>query len=333
MKTICQKSGVDLFKSDYLMGFDLADEHPIFRAKPQLILTPDMIHKFMFATSDIEKKLRYLAVLNCSYLVQFEYPADPSLRTMESSFHKMMFLVQWVRFAEYKLAGQVSFPQYVIRKDNADLGNIRIWLNSLEDLKVKIGNKDLLRDKNAALLQRELEIKRELTIAGSVGSAFTPNLAKWALDLCNITFHSPNYSKWMKMLCTKTSESWIYQIEDLYEIRDLLQENLPMLEDNPQAISVMYQMNMLIRENRRGFTEFSIFDDTGEDSVSDFEIMEDGTQKATVHKINQHFRDVPTSEPMMKDFPKKIDYLMAKAKWDLSQKRKPPPEELTEASV
>lgn len=320
MKTICQKSGVPIFKTDYLIGFDLADEHPIFKARTNLILNPEMVHRFARAESEFEKRLIYLAVLNASYLVHFEYPAAPSLKVMEKTFYQAMDLVQWVRFAEYKLAKIVAFPQYVIRKDNADLASVKAWLDSIEDLRQKINRKELERDKNAALLQREMEIKRELNEAIAIGKAFTPNLAKWSLDLCDITVRHKDYSKWMKILCCPTSEAWIFNLEDYYEIRETLQNNLPFLEDNPQAISVMHQINQLIQECRRGFTEFSIFNDSGEESVSDFEILEDGTQRQTIHKINQHMKDVPLDEPKKENYPKKLDYLMAKAKWDISQR-------------
>lgn len=322
MLTICIKSGLPLHKSDLLLGFDLADEHPIFRAKSSIIFHKDMVHRFMFAENPNEKKLIFLAILNATYLVDFEYPANPSLHTLEANFLLLIELAQWVRFAEYQLAKIVTFPRYVIRKDNADLLSIKAWLHSIEDIRVKVNKKELERDKNAALLQREMEIKKELGEAIAVGKAFTPKLAKWALDLCDVTIRHKDYSKWMKILCLPTAEAWIVNLADYYELRDLLQENLPFLEDNPQAISVMHQMNSLIAECRRGFTDFSIFTDTGEDSVKDFEILEDGSEHVVAHKINQQFRDIPTDEPILKNYPNKIAFLLAKAKWDLAKRNK-----------
>jgi len=325
MKTICQKSGIPIFKSDLLLGMDLADEHPIFRAKRNVILSKDMVHRFSSATNIDEKRLIFLATINATYLVDFQYPAAPKLSTMESSFYHAMFLAQWVTYAEYKLAKIISFPQYVIRKDNADLSNIRSWLDSIDDIRQKINRKELDRDKNASLLQRELEIKRELGEANFFGKAFTPKLAKWALELCDITFRHNDYNKWMKILCTPLNEAWVYSMEDLLEVQELLQLNLPNVEDNPQAISVMHQMASLIKECRRGFTEFSIFNDD-ESEVKDFEIVEDGVDNdlnptRTVHKINQHLLDIPEVEPQQKDFSTKLSYLIAKAKWELKHKR------------
>jgi len=102
---------------------------------------------------------------------------------MEKNFYNLIFLAQWTSFAEYKLAKIVSFPQYVIRKDNADLENIKQWLAAIDDIREKVNKKELERDKNAALLQREMEIKKELGEANFQNRAFTPKLAKWALEL------------------------------------------------------------------------------------------------------------------------------------------------------
>lgn len=326
MKVICEKSGLPIWKSPLLIGMTLADEHPIFRAKKSLILTKDMVFRFTASENVDEKKLIYLAVLNSTYLVEFHHYAAPSLGTMESTFHKLMFLAQWVHFAEYKLAKIVSFPQYIIRKDNADLKNIRSWLDAIDDIREKVNRKELERDKNAALLQREMEIKRELGEANFYGKAFTPKLAKWALELCDITVRHADYAKWMKILCTPLSEAWIYKMEDLHDIQEILQLGLPNLEMNPQAISVMHQMGELIKECRKGFTEFSIFDKDDPNEVKDFEIIEDsmddlGNMVSKKHQINQHLVNIPSEEPMVQNYPKKVDYLIAKAKWDLAKKK------------
>ena len=183
MKSICQKSGIPIWKSDLLLGMDLADEHPIFRAKRQLILTPNMIHRFSKSENEMEKRLIFLATINCTHLVEWHVPACPTLHTLESAFYKAISLCEWVAFAEYKLAKIVSFPQYVIRSDNADLKNIGEWLNAIDEIRSRVLRKELERDKNAALLQQESEIKRELGEANFFGKAFTPKLAKWALEL------------------------------------------------------------------------------------------------------------------------------------------------------
>lgn len=324
MKTICIKSGVPIWKTNYLLGFDLADEHPIFRAKTSLIFNKDMIHRFMQSEQELEKRLIFLAALNLTYHVDFNYPAAPSKHVMESCFQDAMFLAQWMRFADYKLAKIVTFPRYVINKDNADMKSIRAWLNSIDEIRQQVNRKELDRDKNAALLAREMEIKKELGEANFVGKAFTPKLAKWALDLCDVTVRHDEYFKWMKIMCLPLHEAWMVPLADYMELEALLQENLPFLEENPQAISVMFQMRSLIKECRKGFQDFDVFTDSNGHS-SDFQIIdedEEGNQTGKVVRINQQYDNVPTSEPVQSNYATKLQFLIAKAKWDLSQKGK-----------
>lgn len=326
MKVICKISGIPIWKSNLLIGLDLADEHPIFRMKKSLLFTKDMIHRFAFAENVEEKKLIYLAFLNSTYLVDFKNPAEPSLQTMEATFYRLSNdIAPWIHFAEFHLSRQVSFPRYIVTQETRHLENIRNWLDAVEDIKNKIHRNDLLRDKNAMLLNHELEIKKELGIANLFGRSFTPQLARWALEVCDITKRHSDFAKWMKILCTPLNEAWIYKMEDLLEIQEILQLGLPNVEENPQAISVMHQMSQLIRECRRGFTEFSMIDDDNGTEVKDFEIIVDddleaGTKKAV--KINQHLVDVPDELPELKNYPTKLAYLQAKAKWELAQSRK-----------
>jgi hypothetical protein len=324
MKSICRISNIPLWKSDLLLGLDLADEHPLFKAKRSIIFDKKMIHRFALSENVLEKRLIYLATLHATYLVEFNAPAEPSLHLMESTYFQLQRLAEWVCFAEFKLAKVVSFPQYVIRKDNADLGNIRSWLDSLEDIRSKVFRKEIERDKNAELLQKHDEIKREIIEANFFGKAFTPKLAKWALEVCDIGARHPNYSKWMKILCTPLSEAFIYDVEDIIELKDMLQEGLPNLEHNPQAISVMFQMKHLLAEHKKGFTEFDIFSNKIDTEVAGFEIVEEDseTHQKVTHKINQHLLNVPTEEPVRSQYEKKVEYFIAKAKWDIAQRMK-----------
>jgi hypothetical protein len=282
----------------------------------------------MFAQSEVEKRLLYLAVLNTSNLVEWQTIARPSKLTMEKTFHDMMKIVQWVRFAEYKLARIVAFPQYIISKDTEDLLSIQAWVKALYDIRDKLDRKELDRDKNAALLQRELEIKRELNVANSVGSAFTPNLAKWALDLCDITPRHPDYNRWMKVMCVKTNEAWIIELSDFMELREMLHDNLPFLEENPQAISVIHQINLLIKECRKGFTDLTFFGNESKSEVEDFEILEDGSESKRLIKINRHTQNVPTDMPIPSQYDNRFKYLQAKAKWEIAQQQKQMEEKL-----
>lgn len=330
MRTFCTISGLPIFKSNYLLGFDLADEHPIFRAKRSLVYTPRMVHTFMTSESQDEKALIFLAYLNATDLVSFRVPARPTLQVMASQFPRLSWLGQWVAYAKFSLARMVSFPEYVVDHGNQDLSNIRAWLDAIEEIKGRIEKSEYLRDKNAELLQKELEIKRELGQAISDGRTFTPKLAKWALEICEITFVHADYQKWMKVLCTSKSDAWTIDSDDLKELQEILECKLPLVDSNPQAISIMHQMRELEYAQKVGFQEFSIFD-SEDGAVKEFEILEDDGEGKMVSKpINQHLKDIPETEPVRKNYETLVKYLVAKAKWDIAQSKKPkdPPSEI-----
>jgi hypothetical protein len=126
----------------------------------------------------------------------------------------------------------------------------------------------------------------------------------------------------MKIMCCKIEEAWIVELSDLMEVRDMLHNNLPFLEENPQAISVIHQINLLIKANRRGFTDLTFFGKDNVTEVDTFEILEDGVEVKKVIKINKQLIDIPSDKPDPKNYPNRFAYLQANAKWELAQAAK-----------
>lgn len=316
MRAICKISGLPLYKSPYLIGFDLADIHPIFRAKRKLILTPQMVHNFMRAQAAEEKKLIFLAVMNATELVEWRAVANPSQATCEKYFFKLMHTAGWLAHAEYTYRHIVGFPQFVCDETTSDLLSVGNWITALEDLKDQIIRKDIDRDRAASLSQKEAEIRREIAEATLLHRAFTPTLARWALDFASLPRDDERYNRYIKIMCSPLSEAWLYEIDELRDIEELLSCELP--AEHPQVISVMFQVRELIKECRKGFREFAVFNEQDEEGES-FVIIDDETGIVTKSK---HLIDVPTEEPVQKDYATKAAWLVAKAKFMLSQRNK-----------
>lgn len=317
MKVICRYSGLPLYKTPYLIGMNLADTHPIFRAKKKLILNPQMVHNFAKSESFEEKKLIFLAVLNATDLVEFRVPADPSLQTVETCFYKLMHTAGWLAYAEYTYKQVVGFPQFVVSEETKDLKSLSNWISRVEEIKEQALKKDIDRDRAASLVQREQEIRKEIGEATMLHRAFTPGLARWALEFANLKKTDERYLKWIKILCSPLSDAWVYSLDDIREIEHYLEEELPI--DHPQVISVMAQVRLLFRECKKGFTEFALFnDDDGKDSAESFIILDDETGE--LKTTSRHVEDVPATEPVQKDYPTKVAYLVAMAKWKLANR-------------
>lgn len=321
MRVICSYSGVELWKTGSLLGFDLEDIHPIFRAKRKLILRPEWVHRFMKSENSEEKKLIFLAVLNATELLTFEVPAMPSPHIVEKYFHPAMHTACWLSYAEYTYKQIVGFPSFAVRKDTFDLATIGNWLKAIEDIKDGVIKKDIDRDRAAFLAAKEQEIRKEIGDATLLNRAFTPALARWSLDFAELKRVDERYNRYLKVLCTPLADSWVYEIDELRDIEELLELNLP--AEHPQVISVMAQIRLLIKECKRGFQDFKVFD-SEEDEVTRFEIIDEETQQ--VHAINRHLQDIPTDEPKSKDFPKRIDFLRAHSKWLLQKMKDPKPD-------
>jgi hypothetical protein len=315
MKTLCLYSGVTLYKTPHLLGLTLADIHPIFRAKKKLIICPDMVFRFMKSTDIEEKKLIFLAILNTTELVEFRVPAMPSARTVEKNFFNLMHTAGWLAFAEATYKAVVAFPQFVVNEQTADLESLSAWIRSCEDIKDQIIKRDINRERAASLEQKAAEIKKEINNATFLHRAFTPALARWALDFAQLKRTDERYNQWVKILCSPLSEAWVYDLETLREIEDYLEEELP--AEHPQVISVMAQIRTFILECKKGFTEFAVFNEHDETGES-FTIVDDETGLTTPSK---HLVDVPTTEPRQSDYPTKVAYLIATAKWRLANRK------------
>jgi hypothetical protein len=321
MQVICKFSGLPFQYSNYMLGMNLADIHPVFRAKKKLILSPHFVHSFSKSQSLDEKKLIFLAVLNTTDLIEFREPASPSLQTLESNFYHLMHTSEWLAYAEYLYKQVVEFPHYVVAGETANLHNIGNWIKSLDEIRDQIIRKDIDRDRAAALHQRMAEIKNELGIAASLHRAFTPMLARWALDFASLDRNDERYNRYIKILCSPLADAWVYDPAELKELEHYLENELPI--DHPQVISVMAQVRLFISARKTGYKDFSVFSEDDE-SGEGFTILEEDGEGNFVARKSQHLIDVPTEEPLIGNYKSKVEFLRAQAKWKLATREVSP---------
>lgn len=335
-KIICPISGIELYKSDYMLGFHsytLEDTHPIFKAKKSLILTVDILHRFQSAPSWIEKKLYYLAVINTTELVEFRVPAYPEPYTMEYTFEQLCKLAKWIDYARYGIPERLVFPRYLVTTDNNKLQNISSWISALYDIRniwtEKLKDEDLKREINESSARIEMEFRN----ASIIGQAFTRPLAKWALEIADCPENK--FQEYLHLLQTPLTEAWCLDYKLVREVRELLQEELPVTND--QAIAVLHQAKLLYEASIRGLSNLEQSEENENDedsnslsmSVDTSKPMRDGSKNRpykikpsniSFEIINEepilNLQDLPP-EPQRADYPKPFQYLQAKAKWDL----------------
>jgi len=324
MMEICPISGEILMKGNYLLGFDLSSVHPIFKAKKSLILTKDMVFRFMdHKTSWPEKKLIFLAVLNTTELVHWQVPAKPEPYTMEFCFHEAIALASWIDYARHGIREKIQFPEYIVNMETEKMQNISTWLDSINDIKKIFIARDREDGRKREINERSQQIEVEFRTAGLIGQAFTLPLARWALELTDCP--EGCYRKWLELLQTPLEEAWCLDREDLLEIQEHLQAELPV--SNPQALAILVQIRKLVEATKWGFTDTSPV--PGDDPESPDGIVTrprtPRPNRPIFHIVQQSEVEAPENyeippEPKRLDFNKPHEYFAAKAKWELLKK-------------
>jgi len=328
MNVICPISGEPLIKSDFFLGLDYAEVHPIFRIPRSKLISADFVHRFSKAVETREKRLYYLATINSTDLVEFKTVAKPSLKLMEQTFLQAIQIAGWLDFASFKLGKDLSFPQYIVRKENEEMDTIIHWLSSLEKIRTDFLKKDLDRERSRILLLEQERLQKELNSAKLKDRAFTPVLAKWALEMADLEDH-PKASRFLKILCTELSKAWSLSRDDLLELKELLTDELS--PNHPTASSVFGQLNMLIAQQKKGFTDILLILEEPEGEILPGEPTlkrkEVGSEVyAEIYK-NEYGH---MNEPKPEQFEKKWQYEVAKCRWDLAHKKPDSPSSLSE---
>jgi hypothetical protein len=326
---ICPISGEILLKSDLLLGMNFRCIHPFLQAKKEIILSPDIIFRFQFAKSEREKRLYYLAILNTSELVDFRCPAQPNAWIMEATFFELATLVQWIDYAKYQQAsrgdkGKIKFPRYAIDRENRELKNIGIWLGEIRDIRNLFIKKSEDEDLKKELIAKAADIEREWKRASVFGQAFTPLLAKWALEMAGV--EEGMYDIWKEMLLTPLEDAWTLNKKDLEELLDHFQAELPINNDSVNI--VLKQIKLLMGKNSEGYEESWVFVEPDEELAAARKAlaMKDGNEQAAQqvegdeHPAPMNNNDVIIDigpEPLRHQFSKSWEYTRAKAKYEM----------------
>jgi len=319
----CHISGEILYKSDILLGFDLDDIHPCFKAKKSLILKPEWIFRFTAAKSQREKKLYYLAVLNSMDLITWKHPADPSLQIIEFTMMDAMRIACWIDYAKYGITPRRPFPQLIVSEVNYKLEDISVYLDRLLEIRKQVMATQSDEVRRREINEESQKIENEFRAAGLLGQAFTLPLARWALDVSDCP--DEKYRRWLDILQTPLNEAWTFATKsdesEMHEVYEWLQENLPVTND--QCLAVRVQMRKLIEASQWGYKE-------KDDDRDDGEVDEDGLPKPSRAKPTSYQilpEDIQNPEnyslppePQRVDYPTAGAYYGAKALWDLEVK-------------
>lgn len=306
---ICPISGIKLIRAPYMLGFKLQELHPIFRMRRKDLITEEIVFKFNKSQNIEEKRLYFLAVLNSTDLVTFNCIAEPSLRTIENSFITAMQIAGWLDYASWQVSKEIPFPHYVVNPDSRDMWNVKVWLQSIDDIRhTTLNKKEELRRKNEVVDK----IFKDLADAFKKDRFFTPWLADWCLEYTELNKH-PKAALFKEILLTKHDNAWGIDRDVLSDLHDLLEAEFD--KNHPAYAPVFGQINALLAAQKKGFTDFEILDT----SISFVEETTglSFTKRVPIAEAYKEFAG--TDEPKREQFVTQWAWLQAKAKWKLSQ--------------
>lgn len=302
-----------------MLGLDLREEHPIFRAKRSVIITTKLVHQFTKAESTMEKRLYFLGLLNSTDLIRWKCIAKPSLKTIEDNFMPAFKVASWIDYAYYQLKQGMKFPKYVVDTSTQYMDNIDIWLQEIEDLRDDFITKMKDRDLRAQLTQHTEDLMAELTRAYLKDRIFTPHLVREIFEYTELEDH-PKAEIYYQIMITKTQNAWEIDKDDLIELYKLLVDRFD--SQHPMFAPFFGQFQQLLEAQKRGAGTFDIID---QDSI---ELEDEST--GSIVEIKTSFAESARSiginpdggEPQRKDFARIGDFIKAKALWSLAQKQK-----------
>ena len=315
MQIICPISGISLLKSDYLLGEIYADVAPIFRKPRSSLLTDKTVYNFTNAKSEIEKKLWFLAVVNCTDLVSFEVPGQPSLQTCERNFYRAIQLAWWMDYASFSIAKDVSFPRFIIRTYNQNMENVSDWLTAIEVIRDDFISKDENKERQFRLNQKNQDVQKELTNAILKDKHFTPFVVSWLFEQAGIEDH-PKAKLFRRVLLTETKMAFSIDLELLQEINDVLSDTFG--HSHPMAAPIYGQLHQLKLAKQKGFADWDIVDEEYS-TIQDGEVVTGRIPLASAYAKRMIADYGSIEKPEQKDFPSRSAFLVATAKWNLAK--------------
>lgn len=326
MKILCSKSGIH-FTCEHFPAYIHSREthHPIFDISQKELI--QYIKKWASnELTETDSYLYYLALLNSTSLVQWRVPAQKTEITKSLIANNMDYLIQTISKMNC-ITSPVFKPAFVaISPETKTLENSMHWIHMwnesadrfVSDYSSAFADERMKERINA----RETILYKLLHDPNKPESIVASHLAEWADDaggfpthLITINGRSIQMNEYWKEIiraCVKSDA--MFAINDLH-----LDKLLEYCEENIDAGSVYgHRLFKFLRrgeEVKQAFSDFADVDLTG---MPKFRILDASSSVEDANKLAM-IDSAPLEEPKSSNYPDKISYLRAKAKYDLAR--------------
>lgn len=322
MKILCATSGIQ-FTCEHIPASMQSREvsHPIFALKQTKLL--GLYAKWtQGALTDTDSYLLYLAMLNSTDLVRWTVPAQKTSLSTSIASNNLPRLVEIInRMSGIPATYADTFANIAVTPENCDLSTSHIWLDIwIENLRdYHDGYKSVTVARKIA--QREDVLQKLIKDSSKTASNYARLLAKWAAESGNFPQFqvlSPISDKnvtlseyWQEIIIACCKQEAIFKIPkaDLDELIDHCTDNI-----QPGTI-YQHALSVLLREggkNQHNYLGLGDMDITG----NPYRILDAKDSIEDANKLAM-IDSAPENLPIESNYPNKIAYLRAKAKWDM----------------
>jgi len=311
MKVKCALSGVE-FKAQGFGVFRATAQHPLISA-PLIDLIREVLPLYyMDKLNEPETRVLFVAFLKHSDLVEFEHHATPSLKTIHSNMQALVKTLDW----SISKASSFSLPRYRITRSNCTLRNISQWISAWANARESWIDKQHMAGERTMFLIRQEALEKLIMSAYRTPEQYAGRLAKWALEASKA--HPDRIPEWTEIF--KLREPAIFNA-DKDEIADLLDHLESKLDavNNTVAQTALKHIRTIAWKNDKGILYG--LDDFEEEEQQLVLSRDQGTPYVMLSRHERMLRmtieNAPILEPKAADYPNRVAYLVAKARYDI----------------
>lgn len=329
-KIICAYSSVE-FSCEHLPLAISSREvtHPLFHLSKKKLLSLSG----QWAAGKLtptESYLTYLALLNSSGLVEWRVPATYTSKTPSIVANNMEQLIHIIGKIDVIKHPSFVLPHFVISPDTCSLENsyhwIQIWNQNYNDWADNI--KDHSNDQELSRREAGLQKLIKSSHTGARIEDYPKILAAWA----RVAGNFPTFSIRVKGVTQELADYWediiikcakeeaIFQVpeSDLTELIDHCEQEI-IGDGSIYAVALMRHLRKGrdMQKNYLGLGDI----DLSRSNVTSFRILKP-TESAEDANIQNMIDAAPSQEPNRRDYPSLIEYIKAKARWNISQNYK-----------
>lgn len=269
-----------------------------------------------------EARLVFLALLNSTGLVTWEYAADPQAATVLLNSEALVRFINWKHNAA---SAALLLPRFVVRHANRRLENCEHWLSSLFEAKKswELRNSDhRLREK---LAQKEAVLHRLLHSTTKRGNNYALKLAAWAMEAAAVPDNMRSY--WTQLFSLTGLELYKpdFTLADFSELREHMEDNLQIYNSPLYVNAVLHHVRRLEEIRAKGLDYWLGITATGASSAEEAEqnnyrFLDDSIESNNVSAAIETY--APLTKPSEREYDNKVAFIRAKAAWMLAEQKR-----------